>query len=97
MKGTRVYPNEKGFLDPTEMAKPGAYGRCTSEITKDNPEQGYWQVRAPDGKACSLSPTIHTVTEHEDGTITVHPSIDMSGEPWHGFHGWLRRGEWTGC
>lgn len=34
----------------------------------------------------------HTVTEHEDGTVTVSPSIlvsDGSGPLWHGF---LERG-----
>lgn len=44
----------------------------------------------------------HGVTEHEDGTITVAPSIllrqgDGSGgwrETWHGF---LERGEWRSC
>ncbi len=94
MQGTRVYPNVQGFLDPQAMAQPGAYGRCTAETVRNHPEQGYWQVRAPDGKSCSLSPMIHTVTEHDDGTITVHPSIDMSGLPWRGFHGWLTRGIW---
>lgn len=39
----------------------------------------------------------HTITEHEDGTITVDPSIlDTGGEPGdEPFHGWLRRGVWT--
>lgn len=30
----------------------------------------------------------HTVTDHEDGTITVEPSLVMR----NGWHGWLRRG-----
>ena len=45
----------------------------------------------------------HTVAEHEDGTITVSPSILCSAggsnapEEWkkkHYYHGWLERGEW---
>lgn len=41
---------------------------------------------------CSLAN--HTVTEHEDGTITVSPSIlcgDRDRRQWHGF---LERGVW---
>jgi hypothetical protein len=43
----------------------------------------------------------HTVTEHEDGTITVHPSIKIStsmdgGVTWKElYHGWLVKGVWT--
>lgn len=33
----------------------------------------------------------HTVTEHEDGTITVSPSIFDAPDGWHGF---LERGVW---
>jgi hypothetical protein len=33
--------------------------------------------------------TKHTVTEHDDGTVSVSPSID--GEGWHGY---LQRGVW---
>jgi hypothetical protein len=36
----------------------------------------------------------HTVTEHEDGTITVSPSI-LDERPGCGtYHGWLERGVW---
>lgn len=40
--------------------------------------------------------TNHEVTEHEDRTITVRPSIALSlpGGPWKR-HGFLTRGEWT--
>lgn len=37
----------------------------------------------------------HTIVEHEDGTITVTPSIlfyDRDGNP--GWHGYLTRGVW---
>jgi hypothetical protein len=48
---------------------------------------------APNGDACCLSPAIHAVIEHEDGTITVSPSIVMpAGQRWHGF---LVRGIWS--
>jgi len=51
-----------------------------------------WMIRTPNGHAGNLS--AHDVTEHEDGSITVSPSIlisDNSGELYHGF---LRHGIW---
>jgi hypothetical protein len=42
--------------------------------------------------------TNHEVTEHEDGSISVTPSIAQgaAGQPWTR-HGYLTRGEWTEC
>ena len=59
---------------------------------------GVWFCLSPNGHLGMLSQ--HTVTEHEDGTITVNPSILISAsnpsrgvhvELWHGF---LERGVW---
>lgn len=70
----------------TENFAPGDYGRL----------RGRWFAHAPGGGLGDLSN--HEVTEHEDGTITVSPSIlitssDEEGAPvrWHGF---LERGVW---
>lgn len=71
--GRRVYP-EGGQL----KFAPGDYGRDGL---------GCWWARPPAGHLGSLAN--HEVTEHEDGTITVTPSIE--GE---GFHGTLERGLW---
>lgn len=42
----------------------------------------------------------HEVTEHEDGTITVSPSIRMQGhqdgQPYE-IHGYLEKGVWRDC
>jgi hypothetical protein len=94
-QGFRVYPNAEGFLNATEMRLPGAYGKCAHRRIKDRPRLGWWQVTCPDGTQGSLNPEIHTVTEHEDGTITVHPSLDFSKAPYFGWHGWLVRGVFT--
>lgn len=52
-----------------------------------------WGLRAPNGDEGILR--VHCVTEHEDGTITVSPSIRMeTGQRWHGF---LERGVWRSC
>jgi len=35
----------------------------------------------------------HTITQEDDGSITVDPSIAATGA--NSFHGWLRQGVWT--
>ena len=74
-QGQRVYLNGKDLWMP-----PCSYG-------KDR--EGQWHVRGPYGHAGILQPASDwNVTEHDDGTITVSPSLDMPGT-WHGF---LERG-----
>ena len=55
-----------------------------------------WHAVTPTGLWCALRN--HAVTTHDDGTITVSPSILVSngegGEVWHGF---LERGVWRSC
>ncbi len=55
-----------------------------------------WMVRTPNGHLGDVGN--HDVVEHEDGTITVSPSILVSnpqqGELWHGY---LERGVWRSC
>jgi hypothetical protein len=94
-QGVRVWPNADGWLDPKEIDKPARYGRATAERAKG--AAGDWQVTTPDGHVGRLNPQVHTVEEHEDGTITVSPSIDMSQRHPGGWHGWLRRGVFESC
>lgn len=77
MAGRRLYANEDGKFG---WMQPGDYYF-----------DGYvWVIRDPNGKLGSIGE--HTVTEHEDGTITVSPSIlDDAPGGWHGF---LERGVW---
>lgn len=92
MLGRRVLPTPDGYL--RGLVQPGDYGRVnlTLEEVYGFERQLWWQVVAPDGSACSLNPAVHTVTEHEDGAITVHPSIVTST-----WHGWLKHGVWHPC
>jgi hypothetical protein len=58
--------------------------------------EGEWQLCGPDGRCGAIratkeKPQAHTVTVHEDGTITVSPSLVMPS----GWHGWLLRGVWS--
>ncbi len=53
-----------------------------------------WFAVVPNGDVADLSK--HAVTEHEDGTITVSPSILTRG-PTGEWHGYLERGIWRSC
>ena len=86
-KRVELIPQEGGF----QHLQPGEYGKWTD---------GTWYCETPNGHGGNLGS--HSVTEHEDGTITVSPSIRVSGrnskgadqELWHGF---LERGVWREC
>lgn len=81
MKGRRVDPDTQAF-------KPGDYGKNSD---------GEWYCRPPGKKSHLGSLQEHTVTEHEDGTITVSPSILIdypAGKDSWKWHGYLERGIW---
>jgi hypothetical protein len=62
---------------------PGEYGKIGDT----------WFACTPDGRLGDLSN--HEVTEHEDGTITVSPSILVSaGGKLGEWHGYLEHGVW---
>ena len=80
MVGKRVYPDKDGSL----LLAEGDYGKT---------DAGGWMARPPGNHTGDLSQ--HDVTEHEDGTITVSPSILITGE--HTWHGYLEKGVWREC
>ena len=67
----------------------GSYGRFAE----------LWFVKTPGGHSGDLSK--HDVTENDDGTITVSPSILVStrrnGQDVQLWHGYLERGVWREC
>jgi len=81
MKGRRVYPDAAGRLSFAE----GDYGKDLL---------GVWFARPPGGMLGSLEE--HSITEYEDGTITVAPSILIEASAttpqWHGY---LVHGVWS--
>jgi hypothetical protein len=85
MQGNRVYAKEG---DPLWL-KPGEFGV--------SPRDGIWYARTPNGLFGNLAE--HEVTENQDGTITVSPSILVTGYDnesnsditWHGY---LENGLW---
>lgn len=88
LKGRRLYPPEptEDLPDPIPVdAKHGDY--WWSPVSKR------WFVYTPKGSVGDLS--LHQVTEHEDGTITVSPSILVDHwDPQKRWHGYLEHGEW---
>lgn len=81
--GRRVHDKEPHEYDP------GDYGQWREQ----------WFCRAPvDDYMMTGNLSRHTVTEHEDGTITVSPSILMEqgrhAKASPGWHGYLERGVW---
>ena len=84
MKGRRLPDDSDG-----RKMEPGDYFRVTW-----TGHENEWWFRDPIGNVGRIRH--HAVTEHEDGTITVEPSIadsSPSGETnWHGF---LRQGVWS--
>lgn len=69
------------IVDPY-IYQPGAYGH-----------RGHrWWGKTPNGLLCNLE--FHNVVEHEDGTITVTPSIQVTAGNGDTWHGWLEHGVW---
>lgn len=68
----------------TDVFAPGEYGR--------HPVDGHWYACTPNGHLGNLSQ--HEVHEHEDGTISVSPSILVSIPATELWHGYLERGVW---
>ena len=90
MMGHRVRPKEG---EDHLLLEPSAYGK--------HPVSGDWMACTPNGHLGNLKG--HEVTEHEDGTITVSPSILVlkprtKNTPQQNlWHGYLVRGEWREC
>lgn len=61
------------------------------EAARD-PDTGIYYARTPNGLIANLR--AHEVIEHQDGTITVSPSIEVVRPGATGYHGYLERGLW---
>ena len=86
-----MYPDKHGMMDfPHDLI---CFGKDFG---------GRWWFKHPDTYGLML--TQHQVAEHEDGTITVSPSIMVPKlQPFGGsnngetIHGFLERGVWRDC
>lgn len=80
-----------------QILAPGEY----SKVPEIGAYPAHWHACSPNGEHANLS--AHDVTEHEDGTITVSPSIGVfhsmedhaAGR--FAYHGYLERGMWREC
>ena len=82
-QGNRAYPKDDGNLWLAE----GEYGK--------DPSDGHWKARPFGQQIGDLS--MHDVIEHDDGTISVSPSILITrydGDCKIEWHGYLERGVW---
>lgn len=62
------------------------------EVARD-PDTGTYYARTPNGHLANL--IHHEVAEHEDGAVTVSPSISVTaGGIGEVYHGYLERGAW---
>lgn len=72
----------------------GANAECDCGLAAENKRE--WHCVTPNGHGGNLA--AHDVTEHEDGTITVSPSILVTqrreGQDIELWHGYLERGVW---
>jgi hypothetical protein len=80
IQGKRVYLTGDDL--PHEM---GDYGKALD---------GNWYCRIPASGFGIGKLSAHQVVEHEDGTITVSPSILATGTRGRQWHGYLERGVW---
>jgi len=65
---------------------------AAGEYGKDD-RNGQWFAMCPNDMLANLAH--HEVTEHEDGTITVSPSIHVTQPNAGEYHGYLKRGVWS--
>jgi hypothetical protein len=107
MIGRRVHADENGWFN--EKLEPGDYVKVDPKRMADGSplpdgfaeryHYPYWLCCAPNGHSGALGR--HTVVEHEDGTITVSPSILITTrrdeKDVELFHGYLERGVWRSC
>ena len=87
MIGRRVKLGDRGLIS----LEPGDFAFCRQD--------GSWYGSTPTGDLANLAN--HQITVHEDGMISVSPSILVStsrdGVPLELWHGFLDRGVWRSC
>lgn len=78
-----------------------SHGSMEASIAVGNLTGGIWGFCAPNGAIGTMS--LHTVREHEDGTISVRPgdgssnSILVTGSSGPEWHGYIDHGIWEEC
>ncbi len=82
LQGTRLNDNES-------PSNPGEYSKWSD---------GSWMLCLPTGIHGRINDKIWKITEHDDNTITVSPSIKTTcGDHKYDWHGFLEKGVWREC
>jgi hypothetical protein len=105
--GARLADTRWGDL-PEDFDTPGAYWKyldrktgepmdCGDEAAaKGNLTRTVWGINVPGNGVGTLR--LHTVREHDDGTISVRPGDGSSNSILQGtWHGYIEHGVWTEC
>lgn len=82
MRGRKVYLKSSEL----HLLKPGEYTNA----------DGIWYAVPPNSPDLLANLSKHQVVEHEDGTLSVSPSILVSNSS-GSWHGYLERGIWRDC
>ena len=86
----------KRLPDSADGEFPDGFDTGSICYWRDRRYPDMWLLYLPGGGVGNLSR--HTVTEHDDGSITVSPSILLtSNRKDRRRHGFLRRGVWEPC
>lgn len=88
----------KRIADGEWPGNPGEYSKHLTEKQSGEKKVVWFCIPPKPGIGCG-SLENHTVTEHADGTITVSPSILISGgrDGLVRWHGYLEKGIWREC
>ena len=85
----------KRVVDGVWPENPGEYSKHITERQDGTNKKVVWFCIPPKAGVGCGSLENHTITEHADGTITVSPSILITGA--HQWHGFLEKGVWREC
>lgn len=95
MQGRLIYRTNDGTYFSDSLLK-NKMGNIFSVLPGSFWKQdGLWYAMTPNNQYVGLAK--HSVVEHEDGSITVSPSIEVSTGSIFYYHGFLERGVWRSC
>lgn len=89
-QGRRLSDVKRGEL-PNPWPERGDYWR---EVDEGGSHIDWWIVAPRESRPVPSRISLHTVTEHEDGSITASPSILVNFGGNTSWHGYLERGVW---
>jgi hypothetical protein len=83
---SEIRGNRQDITEDQSVLEMGEYGRYSVD--------GKWYCRPPEPGFGMGNLAAHDVVENNDGTITVSPSILITGHHGKTWHGYLQQGIW---